>query len=166
MVIEYLDECGEEWRAFVDDELKKSNENNNKVLGGQSTAKIDDDDEKESGDYDVQMEKIMARFTNFNQILSQGGQADDDDDDDCDEDEAHNVGETDDGHDEDDEVKIKDNSAPHTLEREDTLMKVQKVEIKEPEPLEPEFVDNNYWKLTDDSSSDYDVDSLLAELEA
>ncbi len=34
VVIEYLDECGEEWRAFVDDELKKSNENNNKVLGG------------------------------------------------------------------------------------------------------------------------------------
>lgn len=33
-MIEYLDGCGEEWRAFVDDELKKSNENNNKVLGG------------------------------------------------------------------------------------------------------------------------------------
>ena len=65
----YLEAVGEEWTEYVDGELKKSNENNNKTLGGSTTTpKEEDEDEKDS--YDVQMEKIMARFTNFNQILS------------------------------------------------------------------------------------------------
>lgn len=33
----YLDAVGEDWRVFVDDELKKSNENNAKTLGGCTT---------------------------------------------------------------------------------------------------------------------------------
>lgn len=33
----YLDSVGEDWRVFVDDELKKSNENNAKTLGGCTT---------------------------------------------------------------------------------------------------------------------------------
>ena len=83
VVSEYLDGVGEEWRAFVDDELKKSNENNNKTLGGCTTRNnMSEEDEKEDSNYDVQMEKIMARFTNFNQILSQTAGNDDDDDDD------------------------------------------------------------------------------------
>ena len=63
---------GEEWRAFVDDELANSNTNNNKTLGG--STKIDDGENSNGDDpnYDDQMEKIMQRFTNFNQILSQG----------------------------------------------------------------------------------------------
>lgn len=68
-VATYLESVGEEWTEYVDGELKKSNENNNKTLGGSTTTpKEEDEDEKDS--YDVQMEKIMARFTNFNQILS------------------------------------------------------------------------------------------------
>ena len=71
-VVEYLDRVGEEWRAFVDDELANSNTNNNKTLGGSTKL---DDGENSGGDhddpnYDDQMEKIMQRFTNFNQILS------------------------------------------------------------------------------------------------
>jgi hypothetical protein len=71
-IIEYLDNVGEEWRAFVDDELANSNTNNNKTLGG--STKIDDGENSNGDDpnYDDQMEKIMQRFTNFNQILSQG----------------------------------------------------------------------------------------------
>ena len=80
VVIEYLDSCGEEWRQFVDDEFKKSNENNNKTLGGCSTKQSEDEDD--TGGYDVQMEKIMQRFTNFNQILSQTSGNDDEDDED------------------------------------------------------------------------------------
>lgn len=68
IVVEYLDNVGEEWRAFVDDELAASNTNNNKTLGG--STKIDDGEGENSGgddpNYDDQMEKIMQRFTNFN----------------------------------------------------------------------------------------------------
>jgi hypothetical protein len=65
-VVEYLDNVGEEWRAFVDDELANSNTNNNKTLGG--STKIDDGENSNGDDpnYDDQMEKIMQRFTNFN----------------------------------------------------------------------------------------------------
>jgi hypothetical protein len=35
-IVEYLDNCGEEWRAFVDDELANSNANDSKTLGGSS----------------------------------------------------------------------------------------------------------------------------------
>lgn len=74
-----LDGAGEEWRAFVDGELKSSNDNNAKNLGG-STTKNDKDSENEDNNYDVQMEKIMARFTNFNQILSAGNNDNNDED--------------------------------------------------------------------------------------
>ena len=74
-----LDGAGEEWRAFVDGELKASNDNNAKNLGG-STTKNDKDSENEDNNYDVQMEKIMARFTNFNQILSAGNNDNNDED--------------------------------------------------------------------------------------
>ena len=81
VIIEYLDNCGEEWRVFVDDEYKKSPENNNKTLGGCTTKPQEDDEE--GGGYDVQMEKIMQRFTNFNSILSQtAGQEEDDEEED------------------------------------------------------------------------------------
>jgi len=84
-IVEYLDNVGEEWRAFVNGELKNSNEKNNMQLGGTSTNKnADEDEEKEDSNYDVQMEKIMARFTNFNSILSQGSSNDDDDEEDDD----------------------------------------------------------------------------------
>lgn len=63
-IINYLDNV-EKWRDFVDGELKKSNENNKRTLGG-SVRRGSDDEEKDDSNYDVQMEKIMARFTNFN----------------------------------------------------------------------------------------------------
>ena len=81
-VTDYLESVGEEWRAFVDTELKKSNENNNKTLGGSTTRNMDDEDDKADETYDVQMEKIMQRFTNFNRILSQNSATDDDDEED------------------------------------------------------------------------------------
>jgi hypothetical protein len=45
-----------EWKEFVDNELKKSNERNNKTLGGCTKNNVDDDEEKEDSNYDdVQM---------------------------------------------------------------------------------------------------------------
>ena len=42
-------------------------------------------------------------------------------------------------------------------------MKIEKVEIKEIEPLDDQFIDSAYWKAPE---PDFDYDSLLAELEA
>ncbi len=81
--------------------MASSNEKNNRTLGGTSKS-IDIDDDKEDNSYEVQMEKIMARFTNFNQILIQNPTNDDDDDDD-----DQTQDEKDEGHDEDDEPHSK-----------------------------------------------------------
>jgi len=84
-VVEYLDNVGEEWRAFVDDELANSNANDNKTLGG--STKPDDGGSADGDDphnIDDQMEKIMQRFSNFNQMLTSGSNEQDDDDDDGD----------------------------------------------------------------------------------
>jgi hypothetical protein len=134
-VVEYLDNVGEEWRAFVDDELASSNTNNNKTLGG--STKIDDGENSNGDDpnYDDQMEKIMQRFTNFNQILSQGSN-DTEENDDSDENEDTPDTAINDSDDTD---------AEETKTTESETMKIEKVEIKEPEPLAVEFIDNTYW---------------------
>jgi hypothetical protein len=99
------------------------------------------------------MEKIMARFTNFNQIISQGNSNDDDDDDDDDDDTTHE--DKDQTFDEDDE------DAP---EIPDSSMKIQKVNLPE-EDLDKDFTDNNFWRVDSQTSEEIDVDSLLSELE-
>lgn len=94
------------------------------------------------------MEKIMARFTNFNQILSQNS-GNDEEDEDEEEDTNEEAGSA--NFDEDDGG----DSAAGT--------KVQKVEIKEAEPLDQASMDNTFWSLPADGG--YDVDALLAELD-
>lgn len=151
-VYEYLDSVGEEWRVFVDDELKKSNDNNAKTLGGCTTRNNqEEEDENNDSTYDVQMEKIMARFTNFNQILSQNSGNDEED-----EEEEEDTNEDGGGFDEDD--------AATTDSASDAGVKVQPVALKEVEPLHEEFVDHTFWSLP--KPEEYDVDALLAELEA
>lgn len=162
-VVDYLDGVGEEWREFVDKELKSSNENNNKTLGGCTTRNnmSEEEDEKEDSSYDVQMEKIMARFSNFNQILSQtSGNDDDDDDDDEDtqEDKEDNFDEDDDKEDKVKERRDSDYSS-------DQGVKVQPVTIPEEAKLETQFMANSFWKVTSDANED-DIDSLLAELDS
>jgi hypothetical protein len=151
-VYDYLDSVGEEWRVFVDDELKKSNDNNAKTLGGCTTRNNqEEEDENNDSTYDVQMEKIMARFTNFNQILSQNSGNDEED-----EEEEEDTNEDGGGFDEDD--------AATTDSASDAGVKVQPVALKEVEPLHEEFVDHTFWSLP--KPEEYDVDALLAELEA
>ena len=158
-VSDYLEEVGEEWRAFVDGELKNSNENNNKTLGGCTTRNnMSEDNEEENSNYDVQMEKIMARFTNFNQILSQTSGNDDDEDED--EDEAADYKE------DNDEDKDKKESGANDYDSTKGI-KVEPVVIKEPEELSEGYTDNTFWDLNkgkEDEGIDYDA--LLAELEA
>lgn len=71
------------WKQFVEGELQKSNETNNKNLGGQQPRNPIDDDDNDK-DYEMNMEKIMAKFTNFNTNMSNkenSSQSEDDDED-------------------------------------------------------------------------------------
>lgn len=78
-VIDYLDSV-DGWKDFVSGELEKSNKKNKRTLGGTTRAPEDDPNDDETG-YDVQMDKIMARFNNFDQIITHGSSNDDDDED-------------------------------------------------------------------------------------
>ena len=74
---------GEDWKSFVEGELKRTNELNNRSLGGQQPRHSIDDTEDADNHYEVNMEKIMARFTNFNQLItSSNSNADDDEEED------------------------------------------------------------------------------------
>jgi hypothetical protein len=71
-----------EWRLFTNGELDKSNTNNNKSLGGHSRS-LPDEEEEDEPPIDVNMERIMARFNTYSQLVSQNsyssGSKDDDD---------------------------------------------------------------------------------------
>jgi len=82
-VKEYLDSLGDDWKSFVEGELKQSNTLNTRSLGGQQPRNINDDADEDNA-YEVNMEKIMARFSNFNSAMSQKSDDNDDDDDDDD----------------------------------------------------------------------------------
>ena len=167
-VVEYLDHVGEEWREFVDNELKNSNTNNEKTLGGCTTRNnMSEDDDKEESNYDVQMEKIMARFTNFNQILSQNSGHDDDDDDDDDdtqEDKEDNNFDEDDDEDKNQPDSQENNTSVVTNDS-DSGIKIQPVHVPEPSELAKEYTDSSFWKVSTTTINDDDVDALLAELE-
>lgn len=64
-VSEYTAGLGSDWTSFVENELRKSNETNNKSLGGQQPRHSMDDDDNDNH-YEVNMEKIMQRFSNYN----------------------------------------------------------------------------------------------------
>jgi len=126
-------ENGADWKAWVDGELKKSNDNNKRPLGGSVSSRLSEEDDKEDTNYDVQMEKIMARFTNFNQILSSGGNQDEDEDDDDDENTQDSGDKTDEGFDEDDDDKKAEDSTTSSFGQSDAGIKLQKVNLIVPE---------------------------------
>ena len=70
-VADYIKENEEEWQKFVDGELKRSNEANTRSLGGQQPRTSMGDEDDSEKDYEMNMEKIMAKFSNFNAVLSQ-----------------------------------------------------------------------------------------------
>jgi hypothetical protein len=160
------EETSEAWKAWVDGELKKSNDNNKRPLGGSVSSRLSEEDDKDDNNYDVQMEKIMARFTNFNQILSSGGSQEEDDDEEEDENTQDSGDKNDDGFDEDDDDKKTDDTNHSSFGQSDVGIKLQKVNLIVPEALDEEYIDNTYWKTPEPKPEDVDVDALLAELEA
>lgn len=69
-VSEYLTSLGDSWTEFVQGELKTSNDRNNINLGGQQSRLSMDEEEDNDKDFELNMDKIMSKFTNFNNVLS------------------------------------------------------------------------------------------------
>ncbi len=59
-----------DWQNFVEHELDASNCNNKHSLGGHTRTSVKDEDSEADNVYDVSMEKIMARFNTYSQIMS------------------------------------------------------------------------------------------------
>lgn len=76
-VKEYTESLGAEWTNFVEEELKKSNDTNNKSLGGQQPRHSMDEEDNDNH-YEVNMEKIMQRFSNYNTLSMSSSNQDDD----------------------------------------------------------------------------------------
>ena len=79
-VKEYTEGLGAEWTNFVEEELKKSNDTNNKSLGGQQPRHSMDEEDNDNH-YEVNMEKIMQRFSNYNTLSMSSSNQDDDEED-------------------------------------------------------------------------------------
>jgi hypothetical protein len=63
-VKEYVESLGDDWKSFIEGEFKRSTDINNKNLGDQRPrSSIDDEDDN---NYEMNMDKIMAKFSNFN----------------------------------------------------------------------------------------------------
>jgi len=99
----------------------------------------------------------MARFTNFNQILSQGNTVDDDEEDDDDDENTQDD-------DKDDKDKKEDKNFDEDDDDDADGVAVKKVDPKGPAELVKEFCDNNYWDIGT-KADDIDVDALMAELD-
>jgi hypothetical protein len=161
-VSEYLESLGEEWRLFVDGELKRSNDNNTRSLGGQQPRPSGSDDD--DMDSSTSMDSILSRFSNFNTAMSQkaNSQQDDDDEDD-EEDNEHNQ---DDNEDEDRDTNSKERDTQYQnageLIRPGTPILIPTV-AKAEEPLVKDYVDNNYWKVS--IYGEKSVEDLMAEME-
>lgn len=151
-----------EWRLFINGELDKSNTNNNKSLGGHSRSQPDEEEEEETP-IDVNMERIMARFNTYSQMMSQNSYsrtADDDDNeefedvvtDDKEEDQFDHLGRDDDAQPMEASEISKTKEGPPRLE----------VEVPKEVELVKEFVDLSYWRTI---VTDTDLEDLLADYE-
>ena len=154
------------WKEFVNGELEKSNKKNKRTLGGTTRAPEDDPNDDETG-YDVQMDKIMARFNNFDQIITHGSSNDDEDEDSDEEDPTQDEDDkkgSGDGFDEDDEDAKDSNDADSAFSNTPNGgVVIQKVELKAVDELTSDYADNNFWKTPD---AEVDIDALMAELDA
>jgi hypothetical protein len=143
-VSEYLASLGDEWKSFVEGELKDSNETNTKSLGGQQprSSGMDDDDMEGS----LSMDSILAKFQNFSTERSKRENSHDDDEEE---------------EDEDDEEEPKD-TLDFLKDRDAQYEAAEQEPPKEQEPLQQEYLASNYWKveLHDQAS----VEDLMAEM--
>lgn len=146
-VSEYLASLGEEWKSFVEGELKYSNDTNTKSLGGQQprSSGMDEDDMEGS----LSMDSILAKFQNFSTERSKRENSHDDDEEE---------------EDEDDEEENKDTTLDFLKDRDAQYEATEQQEPpKEQEPLQQEYLASNYWKV--ELLGQTSVDDLMAEMD-
>lgn len=85
VVSQYLESLGEDWKSFVEGELRISNETNEKSLGGQQPRNQPGDDDDMEGS--MSMDSILSRFSNFSTERNKRETSNDNDDDDDEEEE-------------------------------------------------------------------------------
>ncbi|CDW85853.1 UNKNOWN [Stylonychia lemnae] len=161
----------EDWQKFVDGELKSSNDTNSKNLGGQQPRTSMDDDDNEK-DYEMNMEKIMAKFTNFNASMSnKSNNENDDEEDDDTEIDRKNSDDQDEEEKKEEDSKESQNQAQESstsdkqnVQQNEDAPKIIPSEFKEPEPLQGEFADNEFWRPINILEGQ-SVDDLLADYE-
>jgi hypothetical protein len=78
----------EPWSAFVEGELRSSLDRNALNLGGQQPRGSVGDDDDADNHYEVNMEQIMKKFTNFNSQASSASSNQDEDEAEAEEDAA------------------------------------------------------------------------------
>lgn len=157
-VQKYISEFSD-WQSFVDGELDQTNKTYNRSLGGQQPRSTLDDDEGDSS-YETNMEKIMARFANFNNLSSNESNDDDDNKEEINQEiEEDNNQEDDFTRDRESPQKDAGSEIKHDLS---LLQDVEHHKLQET-LLEEEYMDNNYWNknLGQDSS----IDDLMADYE-
>lgn len=161
-VSEYLESLGEDWRLFVEGELKRSNENNTRSLGGQQPRPSGSDDD--DMDSSTSMDSILSRFSNFNTAMSQKANSQQDDDDDEEEEDNEPHQEENEDEDRDSIMKERDSQYQNSGEliRPGTPIIIPTV-AKAEEPLVKDYVDNNYWKVS--IYGEKSVEELMAEME-
>jgi hypothetical protein len=144
-------------------ELARSNELNDRHLGGRQRSNTDDDDDPTSR-MDENMEEIMSRFNIVNNLMSKSN--DDDDDDEKPEEEPENEDSP-----ANDENAVRPSEQP--VEEEEihvegsqkaSTYEYKRVEVTLPEyqPLERQMSDSCYWKV---NHLDVNVDDLLLDYE-
>lgn len=136
-----MESLGEDWRLYVEGELKRSNDTNSKSLGGQQPRPSGSDDDDMEGS--MSMDSILSRFSNFNTEMTKRASLSNNDDEDEDEDEDEdNGGEHHEDEDKDAIMKERDQQYESVA----TVMPTS-TEVKGEEPLVKEYVDLNYWKV-------------------
>jgi hypothetical protein len=146
----YLNESefAADWQIFVEGELRRSNDTNNKNLGGQQPRGSIDGDDDDTNSYEMNMEKIMAKFTSFSSSMSDKSKNDKDDEEE-DEDTEINRKEDDEEPNEVEDKKTEDKEDetrhesptkqihPHHEEAsdEENYLKPVPIDFKETEPL-------------------------------
>mgnify|MGYP006879641545 CR=1 FL=1 len=130
----YLESQECDWKDFVEGELRKSTELNTRSLGGQQPRHSMSDDDDDNNMYEMNMEKIMQRFSNFNSLVSSKSQSE-----------------------EEEEEEKQDE--PHRVE-DDMFDHLQKDTVLEQRELVQEFTDSVFYKL--ELYSEDQLDALLA----
>lgn len=168
-----------EWQAWVEGELKRTNELNSRTLGGQKRSPAteeDDSDNEENEEADN-----AAKLISFSQMIKSFNYSASNDDDEENEEEADADDKEDNSdesnvdvelrQDDDEQEEAESKSADGlTLSFETLVGKDASEPVKSQSPAIPElhtaFLDNTYWRIDEQKAEEVDIDALLAELEA